>query len=115
MDCITNGKFIYSRSLSILRSNITGSIKRSTMFTPTYTSAPEQTLRQQFANLRRALGDFANALHAAQGREFDPVSSVAPVARSRQQGLTELLSLANQHQQHSPGLSTELRSIASRG
>lgn len=87
------------------------------MNTSTFTSAPGNTVRQQFANLRRALGDFANALYAAQEREFTvsyPVAPVALAARSRQ-GLTDLLSLANQHQQHSPSLSTELRSIASRG
>lgn len=84
----------------------------------TFTRAPEHTLRQQLANLRRALGDFANALYAAQGREFavaEPVIPVALSARMRQQGLRQLLSLAKEHQQHSPSLSTELRSIASRG
>lgn len=88
------------------------------MHTATLTTATEQTLRQQLANLRRALGDFANALYAAQGRELpvaDPVVPAAPTGRVRQQGLRQLLSLANEHQQHSPSLSTELRSIASRG
>lgn len=88
------------------------------MNTATYTTAPANSLRQQLANLRRALGDFAKALYAAQGREFavaDPVVPVALSARMRRQGRAELLSLANQHQHYSPSLSTELRSIASRG
>ena len=88
------------------------------MNTATFTRASENTLRQQLANLRRALGDFANALYAAQEREFEvaePVTAAAPSKRLRQQGLKKLLSLANEHQQHSPSLSTELRSIASRG
>lgn len=63
------------------------------MNTATSTNAPKQTLRS-------TLGDFAKALYAAQQRAF---------------AVTDLLSLANEYQQHSPSLSTELRSIASRG
>lgn len=88
------------------------------MNTATLHTAPQNSLRQQFANLRRALGEFSSALYAAQAREFtvaDPVIPVALSSRARQRGLEELFSLANNHQQHSPGLSTELRFIASRG
>jgi hypothetical protein len=88
------------------------------MNTATINSAPATSLRQQFARLRRTLGEFSNALYAAQAREFtvaDPVIPVALSSRARQKALEELFSLANQHQQHSPNLSTELRFIASRG
>lgn len=88
------------------------------MNTATITSAPQNTLLLQLANLRRALGNFSSALYAAQAREFtvaDPVIPVALSSRARQRALEELFSLANQHQQHSPSLSTELRFIASRG
>lgn len=88
------------------------------MNTATINSAPQNSLLQQFANLRRALGNFSNALYAAQAREFtvaDPVIPVALSSRARQRALEELFSLANNNQQHSPSLSTELRFIASRG
>jgi len=79
---------------------------------------PHNSLRQQFANLRRALGEFSTALYAAQAREFtvaDPVIPTALSARVRQQAVDQLMSLANKHQHHSPSLSTELRNLASRG
>lgn len=88
------------------------------MNTATIDRAPQNTLLQQFANLRRALGNFSSALYAAQAREFtvaDPVIPVALTSAARQRALEELFSLANQQQQHSPSLSTELRFIASRG
>jgi hypothetical protein len=84
----------------------------------TATLAPSNTLRQQFANLRRALGNFSAALYAAQAREFtvaDPVVPVALSSRARQRALEELFSLANKHQQHSPSFSAELRYFASKG
>jgi hypothetical protein len=79
---------------------------------------PRSSLRQQFADLRRALGEFSAALYAAQAREFavaDPVIPTALSSRVRQQAVDQLLALANKHQQHSPSLSTELRNLASRG
>ena len=79
---------------------------------------PRTSLRQQFANLRRALGEFSAALYAAQAREFavaDPVVPTALSARVRQQATDHLLALANRHQQHSPSLSAELRYFASKG
>jgi hypothetical protein len=88
------------------------------MTTATLNSATQNSLRQQFAKLRRALGDFSSALHTAQAREFtvaDPVAPVALSSRARQRALEELFSLANKHQDHSPSLSAELRFFASRG
>ncbi|MDQ2820956.1 MAG: hypothetical protein M3Y65_11275 [Pseudomonadota bacterium] len=88
------------------------------MTTATLNTAPQNTLRQQFANLRRALGEFSRALYAAQAREFtvaDPVIPVTLSSRARQRALEELFALANTSQQHSPSLSTELHFIASRG
>ena len=88
------------------------------MNTATLDRAPQKSLRQQFANLRRALGEFSSALYAAQAREFtvaDPVIPTALSSRARQEAMEQLFSLANHHQQHSPSLSTELRYIASRG
>jgi hypothetical protein len=79
---------------------------------------PRTTLRQQFANLRRALGEFSAALYAAQAREFtvaDPVVPAALSSRVRQQAVDHLLAMANKHQQHSPSLSAELRYFASKG
>lgn len=88
------------------------------MTTATLNTAPQNSLRQQFANLRRALGNFSNALYAAQAREFtvaDPVIPVALSSRARQRALEELFALANKSQDHSPSLATELHFIASRG
>jgi hypothetical protein len=88
------------------------------MNTATLDSAPQNSLRQQFANLRRALGEFSSALYAAQAREFavaDPVIPAALSARVRQRAVQQLTALADQHQSHSPSLSTELRNLASRG
>jgi len=88
------------------------------MNTATLNRAPRNSLRQQFANLRRALGEFSSALYAAQAREFavaDPVIPAALSARVRQQAVEQLLALANKHESHSPNLSTELRNLASRG
>lgn len=88
------------------------------MNTATIHSASSSTLRSQFANLRRALGEFSSALHAAQAREFavaDPVMPVAVSARAKQTARAHLFSLASQHEQHSPSLSAELRNLASRG
>ena len=91
---------------------------RNAMNTATLNSASPNNLRQQFANLRRALGEFSSALYAARAREFavaDPVIPVALTSRARQKAADHLTALANQHQSHSPSLSTELRNLASRG
>lgn len=88
------------------------------MNTATLNRAPQNSVRQQFANLRRALGEFSSALYAAQAREFavaDPVIPTAVSARVRQRAMDQLLAMASKHEQHSPSLSTELRNLASRG
>ena len=62
------------------------------MNTATITSAPQNSLLQQFANLRRALGNFSSALYAAQAREFtfaDPVIPVALSSFARQRALVD--------------------------
>lgn len=61
-------------------------------------------LRQFVINARRTLNNFANALFAAQNRQS-----------AFEENRTDILALAQQYEQHSPGFSNELRAIASKG
>lgn len=85
------------------------------MSSATY-SQENTSLRQYFADLRKAARVFADALFAAQARQFvvqevRPVP-LAPAAKAR--GLRQLLSLARDVEHFSPNLAAELRTFAAR-
>jgi hypothetical protein len=74
------------------------------------------SLRNYFSNLADAAGVFANALFAAQSRQFvaQEVSAtvVTPAAKAR--NVRNLLALAKDYEHFSPNLAAELRCIAGR-
>lgn len=74
------------------------------MNTATLNSATQPSLRQQAASVWQSLGDFARALFAAQTRSF-----------AVEEGLTDMLTLAQKYEQYYPSLSAELRAIAAKG
>ncbi len=87
------------------------------MTTATYNNSPASSLRNYLADVGNAARAFAEALFAAQGRQFvaqEVRTSQAVSERSKAQGRRQLFSLASQHEAMSPNLSAELRSIALR-
>jgi hypothetical protein len=83
------------------------------MTTATLTTAPAGSLRHYLKGVRA----FAEALFAAQGRQFvaqEVRTSQAASARATAKGRRQLLSLAQQYDSLSPSLSAELRTIAGR-
>jgi hypothetical protein len=87
------------------------------MTTATFTTAPAGSLRHYLKDVGNAARAFAEALFAAQGRQFvaqEVRTSQAATARAKAKGRRQLLSLANQYDSLSPNLSAELRSIAGR-
>lgn len=87
------------------------------MTTALFSAAPAGSLRQYLTNVRNAARAFAEALFAAQGRQFvaqEVRASEASSARAKASGRRELFSLAKQYDSLSPSLSAELRSIAAR-
>lgn len=87
------------------------------MSTATYTNSPAGALRHYLADVGNAARAFAEALFAAQGRQFvaqEVRSSQAVSERSKAQGRRQMFSLASQYEAMSPNLSAELRSIAAR-
>lgn len=80
-------------------------------------AAPAGWLRNYLADVTYAARAFAEALFAAQGRQFvaqEARAAEASSAKVKAQGRRQLFSLANQYSSMSPALSTELRSIAAR-
>lgn len=86
------------------------------MSTATYTQEAG-SLRQYFSELGNAARAFADALFAAQARQFvvqevRPAAPVTPVARAR--SLRQLFTMAAQVETFSPNLAAELRTLAAR-
>jgi hypothetical protein len=107
MEGIINQNFIYSSDESILHRNI----KRKTVFTSednmsaaTITQARDKGLRHQFAGIASDLLDFCRKLYAAHGG-----------ATGARRGPAQVHALADRFEQYSPGLSAELRHLASGG
>lgn len=87
------------------------------MTTATLTTAPAASLRHFFKDVASAARTFAEALFAAQNRQFaagEVRASQAASARAKTIGRRQLLSLATRYDSLSPGLSAELRTIAAR-
>lgn len=87
------------------------------MTTATFNHAPAGSLRHYFNDVGNAARAFAEALFAAQGRQFvaqEVRAAEASDARAKAQGRRQLFSLARQHDSLSPSLSAELRAIAAR-
>lgn len=87
------------------------------MTTATYSHAPAGSLRHYFNDVGIAARAFAEALFAAQGRQFvaQEVRTAKSVSeRAKAQGRRQLFSLATRHEGLSPSLAAELRSIAAR-
>jgi hypothetical protein len=87
------------------------------MSTASITQAQNKGLRHQFADSLGKIRDFAVELYAAHGGWFvhdaAQPSSVA-IARATRKSRREMLSLAADAESHSPGLSAELRNLASK-
>jgi predicted HNH restriction endonuclease len=87
------------------------------MTTATYNQSPAGSLRHYLKDVSIAARAFAEALFAAQGRQFvaQEVRTAKIVSeRDKAKGRRQLFSLANQYERYSPNLSAELRSIAAR-
>ncbi|MDB5933472.1 MAG: hypothetical protein JWQ01_816 [Massilia sp.] len=87
------------------------------MTTATY-DAPAASLRHYLKDVSIAARAFAQALFAAQGRQFvaQEVRTAKSIsARAKAEGRRQLFSLAREHEAISPNLAAELRSIAARG
>ena len=92
--------------------------KEFTMTTATFTTAPAGSLRHYLKDVGTAARAFAEALFAAQSRQFvaqEVRTSQAASARDMAKGRRQMLSLAKQYESFSPNLSAELRAIAGRG
>jgi hypothetical protein len=86
------------------------------MTTATY-HAPASSLRHYLKDVSIAARAFAQALFAAQGRQFvaqEVRTSKAVSARGKIEGRRQLFSLARDYDTLSPNLAAELRSIATR-
>ncbi len=87
------------------------------MTTATFSHAPVSPLRQYFLDVTYAARAFAEALFAAQDRQFvaqEVRATEASEARAKAKGRRQLFSLARQYDSLSPSLSAELRAIAAR-
>lgn len=88
------------------------------MTTAAYSHAAydRSSVRNYFSNLADAAGVFANALFAAQTRQFVAqevrAEVVTPVVKARSR--RNLLALAKDYEHFSPNLAAELRCIAGR-
>jgi hypothetical protein len=79
--------------------------------------SPAESLRHYFKDVANAARAFAEALFAAQGRQFvaQEVRTAKQISeRAMAKGRRQLFSLASQYEAFSPGLSAELRCIAAR-
>lgn len=87
------------------------------MTTANYTQFQASSLRHYFTDVGNAARAFAEALFAAQGRQFvaqEVRSAQAATPSAKAKGRRQLLSLAKQHDNLSPSLAAELRNIAGR-
>ena len=86
------------------------------MSTAIYTQ-DSRSLRQYFSDVALAARAFADALFAAQARQFvvqevRPAAPVSPVTRAR--SLRQLFTMAAEVENFSPNLAAELRTLAAR-
>lgn len=91
--------------------------KEFNMTTATLITAPAGSLRHYLKDVGAAARAFAEALFAAQGRQFvaqEVITPQAASARATAKARRNLFSLAQQYDSLSPSLSAELRSIAGR-
>lgn len=87
------------------------------MTTASFTHFQANSLRHSLATIGAAVRSFADALFAAQGRQFvaqEVRTAQAASASAKAKGRRQLLSLAKQYDSLSPSLSAELRTIAAR-
>ena len=87
------------------------------MTTATYSQSHAGSLRHYLKDVSNAARAFAEALFAAQGRQFvaqEVRDAQAVSERAKAQGRRQLFSLAKQYDSVAPSLSAELRSIAGR-
>jgi hypothetical protein len=87
------------------------------MTTATFSHAQAGLLRNYLNNVAFAARAFAEALFAAQGRQFvaqEVRTAAAITERAKAKGRRQMLALAAEYQGMSPSLSAELRSIAAR-
>ncbi len=87
------------------------------MTTASLTQFQSRSLRRQLTGVAAAARRFADALFAAQGRQFvaQEVRDAQVVSpRAKAKARRQLFSLAKQYEAMSPNLSAELRSIAAR-
>jgi len=92
-------------------------LKEFIMTTAIFTTAPAAPLRQFINDIGGAARVFAEALFAAQSRQFaasEAGAAQADCVRAKARGRRQLLSLAQQYDSLSPALSAELRTIANR-
>jgi hypothetical protein len=88
------------------------------MTTAIFSTAPTGSLPRYLKALGTAVRAFAEALFAAQGRQFvaqEVRAAQAVSARDIAKGRRQLFSLAAQYDGIAPSLAAELRSIAARG
>jgi hypothetical protein len=79
--------------------------------------SPAESLRHYFKDVANAGRAFAEALFAAQGRQFvaQEIRTAKVISeREKIKGRRQLFSLARQYDDIAPSLSAELRSIAAR-
>lgn len=87
------------------------------MTTASFTHFQANSLRHYLTGFGAAARSFADALFAAQGRQFvaqEVRAAQAATPRAKAKGRRHLLSLAKQYESMSPSLSAELRSVAGR-
>lgn len=87
------------------------------MTTALFNPTPSNSLRHYLTDVSNAARAFAEALFAAQGRQFvaqEVRDTEATTERSKAKGRRQMHALANQYQALAPGLAAELRSIAAR-
>jgi hypothetical protein len=112
---IRNRKFIYGFKVFILHCNNVDT-KGTDMTTAIISNSPA-ALRGYLKDVSNAARAFAEALFAAQGRQFvaHEVRAANQVSeRAKAKGRRQLFSLASQYDSVAPSLSAELRNIAGR-
>jgi hypothetical protein len=116
MDDIRNLKFVYGSKAFILHCNNVSMPKENAMTTAIITHSPA-SLVDYFKGVANAGRAFAQALFAAQGRQFVAVEVRAAKNSfdgDKIKGRRQLFSLASQYDGIAPSLAAELRSIAAR-
>jgi ketosteroid isomerase-like protein len=86
------------------------------MMTTATFNQPAGSLRHYFTDVSNAARAFAEALFAAQGRQFvaQEVRSTKVSERTKVESRRQIFALAKEHEQMSPNLAAELRFFASK-